>query len=314
MFSNKQMFKTDSGGQGNFESDHVELIESKSKLSLRVNGDRRIDEFILSKTISDFALIIQEVAKEENPNAYVKMEVQPFENGSFAIVFSAICSADEPSETTLYEDMGLAEIILLGVTNVFDISRFLKGEKPKKTTYESNGTITIINRYNIPMNVSASSFRTYEKAEVQKKVANIALYAKEYDNDQGFILADEDGEMQYSDDDIDGMIELSTAVAESFYKTYRKKEILFIKKPDILGYSAWEFRVGNLDEGKTIVAKIDDERFMEDASKGMLISKGSFIEGILETRYELDKTGIEIKGREKYTIISVFGGIQKNSK
>lgn len=314
MFSNQEIFKTDSGEQEASSSDQIDFIESKSKLSLRINRNRRIDDFILSKTISDFALIIQEVAKEENPNAYVKMEVQPFENGSFAIVFSAICSSDEPRETTLYEDMGLAEIILLGVTNVFDISRFLKGEKPKKTTYENNGTITIVNHYNIPMNIPASSFRTYEKAEVQKKVANIALYAKEYDNEQEFILADEDGEMLYSDDDVDGMLELSSAVSEAFYKTYQKKETLFIKKPDILGFSAWEFRIGDLEEGKNIVAKIDDEKFMEYTSRGISISKGSFIEAILETRYELDKTGIEIKGREKYTIISVFGGIQKDNK
>lgn len=305
------MFKTDSGGQGNLETDQNEFIESKSKLSLRINGNRKVDEFVLSKTISDFALIIQEIAKEENPNAYVKMEVQPFENGSFAIAFAAICSDDEPSETTLFENMGLAEIILLGVTNIFDIARFLKGEKPKKVTYETNGTITIINQYNIPMNIPASSFRCYEKSEIQKKVANVATYAYEHDYKQGFTLSDEDGEMYYSDDDVEGMIKLSSAVTEMFYKTYQKKEVLFIKKPDILGFSAWEFKVSSMNEGKNIVAKIDDEKFMDEMATGKPITKGSYIEAILETRYELDKTGIEIKGREKYTIISVLGGIQK---
>ena len=72
-------------------NDNSELIKSTAQFGIHLEGESEIDAILLSKTISDMAELTQLAARKENPDAYLKMNVTAFKNGSFQIDFSTVC-------------------------------------------------------------------------------------------------------------------------------------------------------------------------------------------------------------------------------
>ena len=95
-------------------------------------------------------------------------------------------------------------------------------------------------------------------------------------------------------------------VEEIITKKSRIEAVLPVKKADILGRSAWDFRF----KGKSITAKIDDDDFLETIHNGAAVKAGDYINAILEVEVHLDGDGKPIDGSEQYTVVSVHGGIQ----
>jgi len=68
----------------------AELIKIKTAFGFHLSGESSIDAELLSKTIHGVAKLTDLAAKEENSEAYLKMNVTAFKNGSFEIAFSAV--------------------------------------------------------------------------------------------------------------------------------------------------------------------------------------------------------------------------------
>ena len=79
-----------------------------------------------------------------------------------------------------------------------------------------------------------------------------------------------------------------------------------LKKPDLLGDSAWQF-VYN----KIIHAKIEDNEFLErvHAGKEKKLYAGVEIPCLLQIEYELDEKFNTINDTEKYTILKITDNI-----
>ena len=93
----------------------VKLIKSEDYFSFHLDGKNSIDAKILSELIGDIAELTKFAALEENPDAYLKMNVTAFENGSFQINFSAIC---EFAENLINNVLPLAEFASITISTV----------------------------------------------------------------------------------------------------------------------------------------------------------------------------------------------------
>ena len=80
----------------------AELTKSESSLNFHLDGESQIDAKLLSRIINDFAELTQCAAKDIDHEAYLKMNVTAFENGSFNIAFSAVCEKAGAKSTPVF--------------------------------------------------------------------------------------------------------------------------------------------------------------------------------------------------------------------
>ena len=112
------------------------LMKSEALLEFHLEGDSCIEAELLSKTIHDFAELTKLAAKEENPEAYLKMNVTAFKNGSFQVDFSAVCEITRNLLTP--ENVSIAKDILSVVIGFFEIKKHLKGKEAKRLQQKGN--------------------------------------------------------------------------------------------------------------------------------------------------------------------------------
>lgn len=108
-----------------------DLIQSKAQFSFHLDGENEIDATLLSKTIADMAELTKLAAREQDPDAYLKMNVTAFKNGSFQIDFATVCQAVQNIYQAAPVVAGLALTVVSAVKGIFEIKKILKGEKPK---------------------------------------------------------------------------------------------------------------------------------------------------------------------------------------
>lgn len=283
------------------------LVESRSEFSLHLDGESEIDANILANTIRDMAEITKVTAHEVNPEAYLKMNVTAFKNGSFQIDFSAVCAAAESLTTAAIPAATLAATVIGGVKGVFEIKKLLKGKRPKEVTDEADGRVKIKNEAGEQVEVPASSQIVFHNERIDQLVVNISNYSQEHNQNGGFTINAGNESLRCSNFDIMEMAkpippenEITTCVRS------RIKTELFIRKAVLIGNSKWSFEYG----GRAIDASIDDEVFLHNFQLNESIRSGDYIEAMLEIYVDLDKEKNEIKGTEKYTVLQVYGGIR----
>lgn len=277
-------------------------------MSFHLDGESEIDAALLSRMISDMAELTQLAAKEVNPDAYLKMNVTAFKNGSFQIDYSAVCQAAETIFAGAVACAGLAATVIGGVKGIFEIRKILKGEKPKSVTDEKNGYITVESKDGQVVRVPAQSGIAISVTQVGTLVANISAYSKEHNPDGGFSISDQDGTVYCSPKDIQAMSQQATIVETATCQRNRVEADMLIRKAVFDGTAKWGFEF----EGKAIDAAIEDESFMDWFQEHGTVKRGDRIHATLEILVETDKNGLPIRGTEKYTVVSVHGQILHN--
>jgi len=285
-----------------------ELIESRSKMSFHLDGDSEIDAALLSRTISDMAELTQLAAKEVNPDAYLKMNVTAFKNGSFQIDFSAVCQIAESLFSNTAACAALAATVIGGVKGIFEIRKLLKGEKPKSVTEDKNGFITVESKDGDSVRVPKQSGIAINVVQVGQLVANISSYAKEHNPDGGFSISNEDGSVYCSSHDAEEMSKQATVIETTTCQRSRVETDLPIRKAVFDGTAKWGFQY----DGKAIDAAIEDESFMDWMQAEGSIRGGDYIHATLEILVETNSDGLPKRGTEKYTVIKVHGHILHN--
>lgn len=282
-----------------------ELIESRSKMSFHLDGDSEIDAALLSRTIADMAELTQLAAKEVNPDAYLRMNVTAFKNGSFQIDFSAVCQVAETIFAGSVACVGLAATVIGGVKGIFEIRKLLKGEKPKSVTEDGDGFIKVESANGDSVRVPKQSGIAINVIQVGKLVANISSYAKEHNPNGGFSISDQDGAMYCSADDVEKMSKQATAIETTMCQRSLVKADMLIRKAVFDGTAKWGFEY----DGKAIDAGIEDESFMNWFQENGVVKRGDYIRATLEILVEVDRNGFPIRGTEKYTVVQVQGHI-----
>lgn len=289
------------------------FVKSKAGFSLHLDGNNEIDAVLLSKIIRDIASLTKMAANSENPEAYLKMNVTAFKDGSFEIDFSAICETAMTTAQTVvpmlasYFDLAHKAVNILKA--YFEIKKHLKGAAPKEV-HEKGDVVEVTNIDGRIIQAPKASANIMYNSYIDNLVINISGYATEHDPKGGFSISDEKDHHHYTVDDIKQMTKLLPMEEIISCQKTRKETILYIRKPDILGNSRWGFKY----ENKNIEANIEDEDFLDSVHNGLSVAAGDYVQARLEICVDLDPDGEPIKGSEKYTVYKVCGSIQHSSE
>lgn len=287
----------------------VKLMKSEDYFSFHLDGNSSIDAVILSKIIMDLAELTKISALEENPDAYLKINVTAFKNGSFQIDFSTICEFTENLISNSPQFIQLASTVISTVKGYFEIKKLLKGNKPKSIQDKNDGKITITSQDNHSVTVNKSSGAVINNFHIDNLVVNISSNISENNKDGGFSFETTTDTTHFSNEDIANMSRPLPIIEEEQIKNTIISADLPIKKADLLGKSAWSFIFNN----KTIDAKIDDEDFIDKIHNGEIsIHSGDYITAELVISVQISENHLPDESTTKYSIRKVIGGIKNN--
>lgn len=285
------------------------LIKSQDKFSFHLNGDSSIDALLLSKTIQDFAELTKLIALEQNPEAFIKLNVTAFENGSFIIDFQTITEIVETISESKEMFSIFASIVVGGIVGVFKIKKFLKGETPLEQTIEGD-SIKIKNKDGDVIVVPQASAPVLNNCRVDNLVINIASNTAKNNDGKGFSLTSSNNEkIEFSEHDISYMCHPIAAEKENIsrIKTQIIDTYLRIKKPVLVGPAKWEL----IYKGEAINVKIEDDDWLTSVQTGRIgINANHLLHAYLQTEVELDDNGMPIPETQKYKISHVLGLIE----
>ena len=284
------------------------LIESRGEMSFHLDGQSEIDASLLSNMITDMVELTKLTAIEVNPDAYLKMNVTAFKNGSFQIDFSAVCQIAESIFNHATPCAALALTVISGVKGIFEIKKLLKGEKAKAVADTDDGFITVEAQDGKSIKVPKQSEIVMNVKQADQLVTNISMYAKEHNPDGGFLLSTEEDTVYCSSEDISGMVKTLPIEEITTCQRFRVTANLPIRKAIFRGHSKWGFELN----GRAIEAAIEDEAFIQYFQENESVKSGDYINANVEVLIDIDSQGSPIKGSERYTIIRVNGGIQHN--
>lgn len=285
------------------------LIESKAMFGLHLEGESEIEVAILSDTIRDIAELAKEACKEENSEAYLKMNVTAFRNGSFVVDFSAACSVATSLIVPLAAAGTFAYQVIGTIKGYFEIKKLLKGEGPKSIVDTNDGKVKITNNQGQILLANKACQSIFKNARIDQMVINVVTNASSHNPSGGFAIETQDGKTEFSASDIRDISRPLQITSETIIKRTRMESAeLAIKKPDLIGRSTWEFRY----KDHVIHAKIDDEIWIERINDGTLsIRAGDYIRATLDMCVDIDLQGTPIPNTEKYNVVKVHGDIYR---
>ncbi len=285
------------------------LVKSESSFAFHIDGENSIDAEILSSIINDMAQLTKFAAKEEDPEAYLKMNVTAFKNGSFEIDFSTICEVTDTLLNVATVGIPLAASLVATVEGYLKIKKHIKGAKAKEIKELPNNKIQVTNNENETIVVNKSSGTILNNADIDQVVINISNNVYQHNPGGGFSF---NNDTEYTHFDCDDIINLGKPVPMNDIITYQEQKIninLPIKKADMLGHSAWSF----IYHGKAISAPIEDYDFLKKVHSGKLsVHAGDYINAILKISYQIDQYNEPIEETTKYIVLQVIGEIKSD--
>jgi hypothetical protein len=288
-----------------------DLIQSKAAFGLHLEGSNEIDAELLSETIHDMAELTKLAASEENPQAYLKMNVTAFRNGSFQIDFSTICETVKTMFVPATAAAGFAASVVNTVKGFFEIKKLLKGEKPKNVSDIDNKKIVVENNVGEKITVNKYSQSVLNNCQIDQLTINISNCVMEHNPNGGFEFVSENGNSKFSAQNVQDIAKPIPIQEETICKRFCVETELPIVKAALVGRSAWSF----IYNGKNIIASIDDEIWISEVNRGDIsIRSGDYINATLEIYVDLDSDGKPIEKSEKYAVIKVHGGIRHRAE
>jgi hypothetical protein len=288
-----------------------DLIQSQASFGFHLDGESEIDAELLADTIHNMAELTKEVSSQENPEAYLKMNVTAFKNGSFEIAFSAICQVANKIGQNPVTAATFAAAVVGTVKSIFEIKKLVKGEKPKSITEAGKDEIKVENNEGQSIIAPRASGSVLTNIKIDQLVVNVAQDVKQHNLNGGFTFSTSNGNLDCSADDVRNISKALPIDEESICKRFRFEADLPIKKADFLGISAWEFKY----KDHTMKATINDDEWVAEIHNGkQSIKADDYITATVEEYVDIDSVGKPIVGTEKYSIIKVHGGIWHNAE
>lgn len=280
-----------------------ELVKSTAQFTFELEGESTIDARALSAILDNTVCIIEEMVKNE-PEAYVKLNVTKFEQGSFDIVFQAVA---EQVEMIISNPQALASGIAAGVLGVFKIAKHIKGEKPREIIQEENDCKVVNCDGEVLVENKKVVNKYFENAKIENSIINIVSVVNSDGDRESFRLTQNNGEnvVEVEKKDFNKIKQIvhETKVEDVLSNTI--DVVLAIRKPDLVGDSRWGFIFDH-----NIDATIADKEWIDDIrEKNIKFGKGMRLPVKLLIEIDLDRDGQAIKGSERYTVLKVTGDI-----
>ncbi len=282
---------------------------SESIDTFKVNfggGEHTIDAELFTKTINNTIDLVKASANAINPQAFLRLEIKANQEGSFETIIDAI--AKYSIDLINKDNIRLACEIIGGYFTFLQIKEHLRGKKAKKIEKKDNET-AIVNQDNVVLKVPSNIANEFlNNSKIDNSIIMIFNDLKENNRDS-FTVEHKDNKISFNKKEYDLMTEKVVDEKNITSKVEKQEPVkvnLLLKKPDLLGDSAWQF-VYN----KNILAKIEDKDFLEKVHtrKIKALYAGVKIPCLLQIEYELDDRLNPIKDSDKYIIVKVVGDI-----
>lgn len=191
----------------------------------------------------------------------------------------------------------------------FELKKLLNGSQPKEIQALSGDKIYVTAQDGGGIAVNKGSGTVLSNCHIDQLVNNVTYNIVQTGNTDGFSFDTAKASESFNRDDLSRMSKPLPIPEQITRKVSTIRTDLLIKKPDILGHSAWSFKYND----RAIEAKILDDEFLDNISKGnFTITGGSFITADLEISIDLGTDGLPDEQTTKYTVLKVYGGIQDN--
>lgn len=287
-----------------------DIIKSESSFSFHIDGDSSIDAFSLSKIIGNMAELTEIAVHTDEPEANVNVSVTALKPGSFVIDFSAVCGIVNTMISNAPNMLSAASNAISTIKGFFEIRKLLNGKAPQSVKEISENSICVTNDNGESTIVNKSSGAVINNPRAENLTQNISITVYNNSSANGFSIDDKNGSISFNNDDLLKMNKPIPIIDNITRKVSAVNNTeLLIKKPDILGHSAWSFRFN----GKNIEARILDDDFLDYIQEGnFTIKVGSYINADLEVAYDLTSDGLLDEKPPKYTVTKVYGGIKND--
>lgn len=279
------------------------MISSKGSLIFTFEGDYEVNVETVIQAIQSVSTITTVLADNAFPDATFKLSVKAVSPGSLNLEFVSVAQYFKDLLTP--ENLEIAKYMMDAVIASFRLKQFLQDKKPKKAeetddklivTKDNGETISVpktANVYFIDKRIDNSVTNIFNGVKSEASVSGIKLTQVE-NRECVEIPSDE-----FEECAIPTKIDFDNAGKEM--STVRKNDVLFIKKPDLMGNSKWSFQ-----SDKVITAEIKDDGFLQKIKSGKQgVCAGMYIVADLELKYKLNALSMPIENTYKYTVLKV---------
>lgn len=273
--------------------------------SLSFEGGNEIDAALLGHALSNLSFVVSKIVEDEPSKPEHKLKVQTFTKGSFVVELSfmlmvATQTAAMAGISSLEDAANLFNIIV----GMLDIKSKLKGDKPEAVKENLNdGSVQVLAPDGTEVIAPLGSRIVITNPAVEKSVCALADSMRLH-NPNGCMKLMRGNEVKSYDH---GQIQDIAVPSHTPELTNTNSDQLMrialpIKKPDLLGNGAWNFRYGK----RSISASINDMDFIKNVHDGKMSYKAGDkldVDLRVETKLAPDKTPIG----ETYSIEKVYG-------
>lgn len=282
--------------------DFMDRVDTESicELNFTFEGDYDVNALSLARAIESLVVLSTATASHSCPEAEVRLSVRAVKPGSLEILFMIAAAAAQ----TLFTPAGVeyASDLASTITSLFAIKQFLRGKKPKKienvddkiVVERSDGTKITVPKssgvYFIDQSIDNSITNIIENASISPGVSAIRIGSDgmsvkigrhEFEECAVPIEVSEDGKKKV---------------------TYTRRDVLFVRKPDLMGDSQWGFRTD-----RNIMADMADKDFLNKVfSREVSVFSGMHLVADLEITAELGEDGIPNGSACHYSVKHVY--------
>jgi len=288
-------------------SDNNNFVESIDTFKVNFGGKgHSIDAELFTKTMNNTIDLVKSSANIVDPNCFLRLEIKANQQGSFETVIDTV--ARHAVDLITKENAKLASQIVIAFWAFLQIKTHLGGKRALEIKEEETKT-KIVNQDNAVITVDnkvADGF--FKNTNIDNSIINIFSDLKRGDK-ESFTIEHNSKKMEFNKNEYDTMKQKVVDEKCNTSKLEQQKPIevnLLLKKPDLLGGSAWQF-VYN----KNISAKIEDSKFLDRVHKGEIktLYAGVRMPCLLQIEYELDANFNPIPNSDKYIVKEIVGDI-----
>lgn len=282
-------------------------MENKSSLTFTFEGDYEVDALSIVTTMQSLIKISNEIAVQNYPGIEFRLAIRGLFPGSLSFDFVAL--ANMASNLFTPGNIEYAKDLIDCVKTSFDIKHFLKGSLPKskKTVGE---TIIIENKDGSKMTIPMSNSVYFINPAIDQSITGIFAESAKSCGVSGVTLTHGESKIEIPARDFPVLSERidvirineKSAPTEGRKITInRPNEILYIRKPDLLLNTKWEFK-----SDKYITADVEDVSFLESVHSGKqsIVAK-MYIVADVRVVMEIGADGLPDENSCKYTVVKV---------
>lgn len=282
-------------------------MENKSSLTFTFEGDYEVDALSIVTAMQCLIKISNEIATQNYPGVEFRLAIRGLAPGSLSFDFVALASMANSLFTP--DHIEYAKNLIDCIKTSFEIKHFLKGSLPKskKTAGES---IIIENKDGSKMTIPVSNSVYLINPAIDQSITGIFAESTKSCGVSGVTITHGTSKVEIPARDFPALsekidvshIDENLVLPEDHEVTViRHNEILYIRRPDILGDTKWGFK-----SDKNFSADVEDSEFLENVHSGKqsIVAK-MYIVADVRLVMELGPDGLPDENTCKYTVVKV---------